>query len=670
MAATYLTVGSRFRPYSFEEYVQPLNMYKEEYQRQEDLYNTYAETAGLIGADLNPTLDKDILDNTYNPYMEALNAGADILATEGLTPGGRKQLQELRRRFGREITPIKMASEARAKARENWDKMLAQDKTLMTNANPYYQGISAYMNGASPDTTYVSGNELYSRGQALSKAMSNVLRDVPSEEALVLQDQYWRIVQTKGFNSEEMLGFLNGVIDAAPELSNQVNRILQSSGIFNEGFTPADWKRAKQYIIEGMASGMSGDTKVDYMQNQNFMSDYEKWKKAHSDDPKPNEYPSQYRTASYQRIGSLYEQSLEDLAQFENFSPDKVLHVRDYNREYTVGSRTEATDIMQDYNSRVSDFENEFKENLGFDFPGDKSSKIIRNDDGTSIEIYKNNDGTFTVRRREARTMSNPGMKPAEKDQQLTDLYNQYYREYMKLQAEGDFLKSSGIEETAFSDKELEKMRERYGIPENTDITDYADMIRNNPEAKVENRDYVVVDAEGDTGRKYRDALTSKMFNHLVSQNPGVKIKNIGAQSVPTRGSGVYILDENFEHDKKVKNINELFTFGDDGTINNVNNYKFTPQSLSNGNMVVTVVKDGKVINAEIPLEYFGNEIAAVLYDVNPDTGISYKDSIDYYIKKGDWNSATSLTLDISNLIAPLVNYNSQTVQGETKNID
>lgn len=268
MAATYLTIGSKFQPFSFAEMVQPLQMYGQEYQRQEDLYNTYAETAGLIGADLNPTLDRDILDNTYNPYMQALNEGADILATEGLSPGGRKKLQELRRRFGREITPIKVASEARTKARENWDKMLAQDKTLMTNANPYYKGISAYMNGASPDTTYVSGNELYSRGQNLAEAFSKTMREVPEDERLALQGQYFRIVNQYGADSAEADAFMQGAIDRIPALAKQVDEILANSGIDAKGFTPADKERARQCIIEGMKAGLSGETKVDYLQNR------------------------------------------------------------------------------------------------------------------------------------------------------------------------------------------------------------------------------------------------------------------------------------------------------------------------------------------------------------------------------------------------------------------
>lgn len=305
MATAYLTIGSQFDPYSFEEMIKPLQMYGEEYKRREDLYNAYAEAAGLIGADLNPELDNDILTNTYNPYMQALSSGADTLATEGLTPGGRKQLQELRRRFGREITPIKVASEARAKARENWDKMLAADKTLMTNANPYYQGISAYMNGASPDTTYVSGNELYSRGQAMSKALSNVLRKVPSGEDLALGDQYFRIAQEKGFNSDEMKDFLDRVVKTNPELESQINKIMQSSGIYNKGFTPADINRAEQYIIEGMASGMSGETKVDYLQNR-------QWDLARKNNRTDTPEPRQRITADFIPRGPLNTQTNKD----------------------------------------------------------------------------------------------------------------------------------------------------------------------------------------------------------------------------------------------------------------------------------------------------------------------------------------------------------------------
>lgn len=668
MAATYLTIGSKFKPYSFEEYVKPLNMYKEEYQRQEDLYNTYAETAGLIGADLNPELDSDILNNTYNPYMQALSSGADTLATEGLTPGGRKQLQELRRRFGREITPIKVASEARAKARENWDKMLAQDKTLMTNANPYYKGVSAYMNGASPDTTYVSGNELYSRGQAMSKALSNVLRKVPSGENLALGDQYFRIAQEKGFNSDEMKDFLDRVVKTNPELESQIEKIMQSSGIYNKGFTEADINRAEQYIIEGMASGMSGDTKVNYMQNLNFMSDYDRWKKRDSEKQDTYKYPSQYKSAPYQRVGKLYDKYAETIKRLGELPSDKKIYAEDFSRKISVESGADATKIMQDYHNKRADFESRFRQRFGFDFkiPGFGGTISTTLPDGTVVEISKVQNGTFSVRTRRKRTMNDRGIPPMKKDENLTNLYNEFYAESQKLSSEEDFYKESGVKKAALSDKELQEIRQTFNIPEDTDVSDYIDIMSNNPEVKIENRNYIEIDAAGEDGKKYRNALTESLFSNLIKQSKGEKINKINLQNIPTKGSGVYILDNNFEHKEKVKSFGDIFTLSDDGHINNINNFAFTPQSIINGSAIATVFKNNRAINVEIPLEYFGNELASVLYSENPITGVPYIDSMRYYVNNGEWDNAEKLAMDIGNLIALNVNLNFHQRQGNT----
>ena len=268
MARAYVTIGSRFRPYSFEEQVAPLMMLEQEHQRLEDMYNTYYDDSGAVGSQLDNELDSDIVDKVYNPYMETLNSAASELAASGITPGSRNTLMNLRRRYNRDIVPVKAAIQARQLARENWTKMSAQDRTLMTNANPYMKGVSEYMNGRSPETTYVSGNELYQRGMNLSKAFSQTMRNVPQKERLALQNQYWAIENQYGANSEEMNQFMQGVITAIPALGNQIQGILQSSGIYSDGFTQADRDKAYNYLVEGMKAGLSGETKVQYMQNR------------------------------------------------------------------------------------------------------------------------------------------------------------------------------------------------------------------------------------------------------------------------------------------------------------------------------------------------------------------------------------------------------------------
>lgn len=272
MATAYTTIGSKFQPYTLAEMLVPYQTYKQEFDKREELYNTYAENAGLIGSQLDDTLDKDLMDTVYNPYMQELNQAAATLSSKGLSSENRKTLQNLRRRFGSEIAPIKVATEARAEARKNWDKLSSQDRTLMTNANPYYQAVSSYMNGKSPETYYVSGNELYGRGKALAEAFSRTLRDVPEGEALAntLGGQYYRITKQYGPDSKQMQDFMNDVADSIPELRSQIEDILSNTDIGKKGFTDADKNKAKQYIIEGMKAGLSGNTEVQYLQNRNW----------------------------------------------------------------------------------------------------------------------------------------------------------------------------------------------------------------------------------------------------------------------------------------------------------------------------------------------------------------------------------------------------------------
>ena len=272
MATAYTTIGSKFQPYTLAEMLVPYQTYKQEFDKREELYNTYAENAGLIGSQLDDTLDKDLMDTVYNPYMQELNQAAATLSSKGLSSENRKTLQNLRRRFGSDIAPIKVATEARAEARKNWDKLSSQDRTLMTNANPYYQAVSSYMNGKSPETYYVSGNELYGRGKALAEAFSRTLRDVPEGEALAstLGGQYYRITKQYGPDSKQMQDFMNNVADSIPELRSQIEDILNNTDISKQGFTQEDRNKAEQYIIEGMKAGLSGNTEVQYLQNRNW----------------------------------------------------------------------------------------------------------------------------------------------------------------------------------------------------------------------------------------------------------------------------------------------------------------------------------------------------------------------------------------------------------------
>ena len=351
MATAYTTIGSKFQPYTLAEMLVPYQAYKQEFDKREELYNTYAENAGLIGSQLDDTLDKDLIDTIYNPYMQELNQAASELSSKGLSPENRKNLQNLRRRFGSDIAPIKVASEARAEARKNWDKLSSQDKTLMTNANPYYQAVSSYMNGKSPETYYVSGNELYGRGKALAEAFSKTLREVPNGEELAntLGGQYYRITRQYGPDSKQMQDFMNDVADSIPELRSQVEDILSNTDISKEGFTDADRNKARQYIIEGMKAGLSGNTEVQYLQNRN-------WDLIQADIRRKPQVPTVPKLSTYtSNMG--HEGNGDEFSDLDKFS--QTLTLKDGETLSNVELDTLLAKYQKDLNT-INDIENKY----------------------------------------------------------------------------------------------------------------------------------------------------------------------------------------------------------------------------------------------------------------------------------------------------------------------
>lgn len=407
MAANYITIGSRFRPFSYEELMAPLVAAEQEHQRQEELYNTYSDTLGQIGGQLSREYDQDILDNVYSPYRSALENAAEELASKGLTSGSRRTLNALRRQFNNELVPVQQGILARAEARKKYDERVAKDPTLMTNSNPYYQGVGAYMHGMSPEGIYVSGNELYGRGQALSQAFSEVMRSVPEDAQLALEGQYWQIVSQYGPTSEEARQFMEGVLESIPALNNQIEDIMDNSGIYSEGFTVSDRDRARRYIVEGMMAGLSGDTKVEYLNNQA----YGLTEKAPEAPEAPVQTPSNmnvYPGAPQPTVKRReHEQAVADYEAYSGFSTGDqnsdnayVLAVVD-GEEMLVSPELKAMlvyeenpelydEMRREYGEQLwQEYRERFKDNVGV-YPEDQSSYVeVVNDEGIHAAVLQ-----------------------------------------------------------------------------------------------------------------------------------------------------------------------------------------------------------------------------------------------------------------------------------------
>ena len=266
MAQAYITTGSQFTPYTFDELLKPFLLYKEELDKQTKDFEDYDTNAEAIGAFLDSNLDSDIY-STYTNYMDALNSAASDLSKQGLTPESKEKLSALKRSFNKDMLPIKAGIEARDKARQQWNELSAKDRTLMTSFNPNTASVSAFMNGKTPESINVSGNDLMQRAYNIAQVVSkNNIQD--PEFMKVMGGQYYQIKQEYGLDSPEMDAFIRDNVVGVPEIDAMIQEVLSSSNV--DKLSAEDQDRAIKYALEGAFNGMQRNISYNYQTNRQW----------------------------------------------------------------------------------------------------------------------------------------------------------------------------------------------------------------------------------------------------------------------------------------------------------------------------------------------------------------------------------------------------------------
>lgn len=266
MAQAYITTGSQFTPYTFDELLKPFLLYKEELDKQTKDFEDYDTNAEAIGAFLDSNLDSDIY-STYTNYMDALNSAATDLSKQGLTPESKEKLSALKRSFNKDMLPIKAGIEARDKARQQWNELSAKDRTLMTSFNPNTASVSAFMNGKTPESINVSGKDLMQRAYNIAQVVSkNNIQD--PEFMKVMGGQYYQIKQEYGLDSPEMDAFIRDNVVGVPEIDAMIQEVLSSSNV--DKLSAEDQDRAIKYALEGAFNGMQRNISYNYQTNRQW----------------------------------------------------------------------------------------------------------------------------------------------------------------------------------------------------------------------------------------------------------------------------------------------------------------------------------------------------------------------------------------------------------------
>lgn len=244
MANYSLVVNSKFQPFSFDRYLQPYQIYGQNYKEIEEQYTDLSTKAGIWDGLANEQTDPHTY-KMYKTYANDLENQASQLASEGLNAVSRKNMLNMRARYSKEIIPIEQAYNRRSKLAEEQRKLRAANPSIMFDRDFSSISLDDLLDNLELSYTSVSGDDLYKKGkEAAISASSRMMNVSPA-----LQGQYWKIRQ--GYGADAANKFLLNQSNI-PELKDAINRIVSQSGVTKENLS-----RAIDYTISGIMSGIS-----------------------------------------------------------------------------------------------------------------------------------------------------------------------------------------------------------------------------------------------------------------------------------------------------------------------------------------------------------------------------------------------------------------------------
>lgn len=244
MANYSLVVNSKFQPFSFDRYLQPYQIYGQNYKEIEKQYTDLSTKAGIWDGLANEQTDPYTY-KMYKTYANDLKNQASQLASEGLNAVSRKNMLNMRARYSKEIIPIEQAYNQRSKLAEEQRKLRAANPSIMFDRDFSSISLDNLLDNPELSYTSVSGDDLYKKGkEAAISASSRMMNVSPA-----LQGQYWKIRQ--GYGADAANKFLLNQSNI-PELKDAINRIVSQSGVTKENLS-----RAIDYTISGIMSGIS-----------------------------------------------------------------------------------------------------------------------------------------------------------------------------------------------------------------------------------------------------------------------------------------------------------------------------------------------------------------------------------------------------------------------------
>lgn len=219
-------ITAQFQPFSFQERIAPLQIYKQEYDTVNEGLAALGENANAYAQYIDPNSQAGKALAEYNNQLSQV---ANDLSANGLKAVSRNTLYNLRRQYNSNIKQINGAAQNLATMYDQYRALSMKDPSLMIGKMP---SVDELITNPNARPYMISGNDLYSQSASLG--------------------------QSSQINSEE-------------DLNAYIQQVAQSNGIENLG----DQTQALSLIRQGLLAGRNARiAKIQEKQADLEMKDY------------------------------------------------------------------------------------------------------------------------------------------------------------------------------------------------------------------------------------------------------------------------------------------------------------------------------------------------------------------------------------------------------------
>lgn len=218
-----IRITSKFRPFSFDELLKPMAIYKEAYDKAEEDYNSLAVQTEQWRDIANQTKSPEAYA-MFNKYATDLQTATENFS-KGMTLQNKGQLLAMKRRYASDILPIAKASEAMKEANEFRMKM-GPDAIFEVGE---YNSLDKFLHGKTANNKYVSRDVLTKRTAAMTEAaMASAMKDPEFQKTL--GNQYWMLTQHTGGSYEDLKAAIANNAQAQNRFAEIKAQVMKDAG--------------------------------------------------------------------------------------------------------------------------------------------------------------------------------------------------------------------------------------------------------------------------------------------------------------------------------------------------------------------------------------------------------------------------------------------------------